>query len=85
MLKVKFYTKENCSLCDDAEALLSLFKYDYPHEIEMRDIYTNEDWLVEYQLLIPVIEVNGKQLNCEEINYDAVEEFLKEQSEKIGD
>jgi len=61
----------------DAEALLSTFKRDYPYELEMRDIYSNDDWLEKYQLLIPVIEVNGKQLNCEEINYDSVEELLK--------
>ncbi|GFZ85515.1 thioredoxin family protein [Compostibacillus humi] len=82
MLQVKFYMKEICSLCDDAEALLSLFQRDYPHEIEFRDIYTNDEWLEKYHLLIPVIEVNGRQLNCEEINYDSIEQLLKEESEK---
>ncbi|KKE79636.1 glutaredoxin family protein [Bacilli bacterium] len=82
MLHINFYTKENCSLCVDAEALLSTFKRDYPYELEMRDIYSNDDWLEKYQLLIPVIEVNGKQLNCEEINYDSVKRLLKEEHEE---
>ncbi|WP_068672997.1 glutaredoxin family protein [Oceanobacillus sp. Castelsardo] len=82
MLHINFYTKENCSLCVDAEGLLSIFRHDYPYEIEMRDIYSNDQWLEKYQLLIPIIEVNGKQLNCEEINYDSVEELLKQEFEK---
>ncbi|MHA6251806.1 glutaredoxin family protein [Oceanobacillus sp. CAU 1775] len=76
-MHIIFYTKEICSLCDDAEALLSAFSSDYPHTIEKRDIYSNEEWLEKYQLLIPVIEINGEQLNCEEISYDAIEDFLK--------
>ncbi|WP_085991389.1 glutaredoxin family protein [Oceanobacillus senegalensis] len=81
MLHVIFYTKEICSLCDDAEALLSLFQRDYPYELERRDIYKKDEWLEKYQLQIPVVEVNGKQLNCEEINYDSLEKLLKEEYE----
>lgn len=71
-----FYTKEICSLCDDAEMLLELLEPEFPHTIEKRDIYSNEEWLKEYQLLIPVIEVNKEQLHVEEINYDRVKELL---------
>lgn len=76
-MHIIFYTKEICSLCDDAEALLSAFSTEYPHTLEKRDIYSKEEWLEEYQLLIPIIEINGEQLNCEEISYEAIESFLK--------
>ncbi|WP_156288394.1 glutaredoxin family protein [Oceanobacillus salinisoli] len=82
MLHINFYTKEKCSLCDHAVTLLSLFQKDYPHEIERRDIYSNDKWLEQYHLLIPVLEVNGKQLNGEQINYDSLEQLLKEQYEE---
>lgn len=78
MKTVLFYTKEICSLCDDAEALLYMFQNEYPFEIEVRDIYSNDLWLEEFQLLIPAIEIDDKQLNCEELNYDTLEQFLKE-------
>ncbi|AXI09953.1 glutaredoxin family protein [Oceanobacillus sp. 143] len=78
MLKIILYTKENCTLCIEAESLLSLFKKEYPYELEKKDIYENDALLEEYQLLIPVIELNGKQLNCVEINYDSVENLLIE-------
>ena len=75
-MHIIFYTKEVCSLCDEAEALLSTFEQEYPHSLEKRDIYSNDVWLEDYQLEIPVIEINGEQLNCEEISYDSIENFL---------
>jgi len=76
--KVIFYTKEVCSLCDDAYALLKMFQRDFPFEIDERDIYTNDEWLEEYQLLIPFVQINDTTLNCEEINIVSLEEALKE-------
>ncbi|GGA67458.1 glutaredoxin family protein [Ornithinibacillus halotolerans] len=78
MNKVIFYTKEICSLCDDAEALLEMFQQDYEFEIEKRDIYTNDAWLEEYQLLIPLLDINGIKLDCEHVDYYTMEKTLKE-------
>ncbi|WP_067727150.1 glutaredoxin family protein [Oceanobacillus damuensis] len=76
MQQVILYTKATCTLCDEAEALLSSFKKDYPHQLIKRDIYSNEKWLERYQLEIPVIEIDGKQLNAEEINYNSLKLLL---------
>lgn len=78
MEKVILYTKETCSLCEDAEALLEMFQNNYVFEIEKRDIYTNDEWLEKYHLLIPVVEVNGIQLDCEHVDYFTMEKTLKE-------
>jgi len=82
MQKVIFYTKEICSLCDDAKALLLMFQRDYPFELEERDIYTKDEWLEKYQLLIPYVQINDSTLDCEEINIDSLEQILKENIEK---
>lgn len=76
MTKVLFYTKEVCSLCEEAYVLLNMLKQDYAFEIEERDIYTNDKWLEEYQLRIPVVEVNGKQIDCGEMNYESLKDIL---------
>ncbi|WP_249871260.1 glutaredoxin family protein [Oceanobacillus saliphilus] len=81
MRQVILYTKHKCSLCEEAEALLSLFSNEYPYHLIKRDIYTNDSWLEEFQLQIPVIEINGKQLNCEEINYKSVEMLFSAEQE----
>jgi len=78
MTKVIFYTKKVCSLCDDALILLLMFQSKYSFEIEERDIHTNDKWLEKYQLRIPVLEINGQEIDSEEIGYDALEQFLQE-------
>ncbi|WP_106496716.1 glutaredoxin family protein [Lentibacillus sp. Marseille-P4043] len=82
MFNVIFYTKENCSLCEDAHSLLNLLQHDYSFTIEERDIYTNDEWLEKYQLLIPYVKINTTELNCEQINYDSLERVLKEANGK---
>ncbi|MUV39113.1 hypothetical protein JNUCC1_02986 [Lentibacillus sp. JNUCC-1] len=76
-MKVLFYTKDHCSLCDDAMAFLYMLERDFHFDIEERDIYTNDTWLAEYQLRIPVVEVNGEQLDCEGMSYEALADLLK--------
>ncbi|MFD1361630.1 glutaredoxin family protein [Lentibacillus salinarum] len=77
MQTIIVYTKENCPLCDEALATLQLLRHDYSFAIDERDIYTNDDWLETYQLQIPVIDINGTTLNCEQISYEAVEAALQ--------
>ncbi|MBP1969438.1 glutaredoxin [Virgibacillus natechei] len=78
MTNVIYYMKENCSLCDDAHALLTMLQHDYKFTIEPRDIYTNDAWLEEYQLLIPYVIINETELDGEQINIDTLEQALKE-------
>lgn len=82
MQQVIFYTKEICSLCEEARALLEMYQRDYRFDIIERDIYTNDDWLEEYQLLIPFVQINETTLNCEELNIVSLEEVLKETTKK---
>lgn len=77
ILDVIFYTKEKCLLCEDALDMLRSFQDDYLLIIEERDIYTNKEWLMDYQIRIPVIEINGEQLDCEEISYKALSKLLQ--------
>ncbi|MFD2761442.1 glutaredoxin family protein [Lentibacillus juripiscarius] len=77
MQHLLFYTKENCPLCDQVQAMLDILQHEYTFEIEVRDIYSRDEWLEEYQLLIPAVEIGGKALHCEEISYEVLEQALK--------
>lgn len=77
MQKILFYTKEHCSLCDDALGFLSMFQDDYTFDINIRDIHSKDEWLEQYQLLIPVIDINGEQLTCEQMSYENIERLIK--------
>lgn len=83
MVDVILYTKENCQLCTEAEHILLLFEDRYSFRLEKRDIYSNDEWLEKYQLEIPVLEVNGKQLHYEEINIASVETLLQSAEKKL--
>lgn len=76
---VIIYTKENCLLCDDAMELLNRLQLTYNFEVIERDIHSNDEWLMDYQLMIPVVVIN------EQINFGAQLEYvaLGEQLEKM--
>lgn len=77
MKTVNFYTKNICSLCDEAEALLYMFQQEYSFNIKVRDIYTNDEWLEAYHLRIPVIEIGEHKIDCEKMSYHNLQIFLK--------
>lgn len=77
MLKILYYTKENCALCDEAYSLLLMLQDHYPFQIETRDIYTNDTWLEEYQLIIPVVQINKTFLDCKQMDLLTIESTLK--------
>ncbi|TMN21314.1 glutaredoxin family protein [Lentibacillus cibarius] len=81
MEHILFYTKQNCPLCDHARALLDLLRHDYSFRIEERDIYEKDEWLEEYQLLIPTVKIGDAELHCEEISYEALKRALKNKTE----
>lgn len=83
MVKVEFYTKDNCSLCEDAYALLMLFQKYYSFTLEERDIYTNDEWLEYYQLLIPAVKIEDTLINCEQMNYETLENVLRKHCKSI--
>lgn len=79
MLKIQFYTRQNCKLCDEASVLLELLQNQYDFQIDTRNIETNEDWLEKYHVIIPVIKVGDITLNCNTIDLEALDQALKSQ------
>lgn len=77
MININFYTKEHCPLCDDALALIEILQHDYSFSIEMRDIYSNDEWLEQYQLSIPVVSIGDMELDCTQISLETVEAALQ--------
>lgn len=73
---IEFFTKDNCSLCEEALGLLKLLEKEYPHVIKKRDITTNIDWLRKYRNHIPVLKINEDELRAEELTLQKLENFL---------
>ncbi|MDY0405137.1 glutaredoxin family protein [Virgibacillus sp. 179-BFC.A HS] len=81
MLRIIYYTKQNCSLCDNARALLGMLQNEYAFDIEERDIYTNDDWLEKYQLLIPCVQIGDMYLDCEHMDLPHLEQAIQAYSQ----
>ncbi|QHE53527.1 glutaredoxin family protein [Pontibacillus sp. HMF3514] len=62
------YTKEKCSLCDDAKILLETILHNYDVVIREKDIYKDDDLLEKYQLMIPVVEIDGEEIDYGQID-----------------
>ncbi len=61
-MKVTFYTKENCSLCDLAREMIRDLRDDASFELETVDITKSPDAWRTYREMIPVIEVGEEIL-----------------------
>lgn len=59
MHRVLFYTKADCSLCDEAEALLGQLSGEYRFTVEKVDITSNNDLFKRYRYAVPVVVVGS--------------------------
>jgi glutaredoxin len=59
-IKLTLFTKENCGLCEEAKDAIRLVQSEYEIEVNEIDIYSDDALLEEYQLMIPVIQINGE-------------------------
>jgi len=74
-LKVTFFTKENCSLCDLAYDMLFDLRKDASFTIEAVDITKSPDAWESYHEMIPVIRV-GEEILWGRIDENELREFL---------
>ena len=74
--KVIFYTKVHCPLCDKAHKLLQDLQHETAFSIEVIDIYQNDVLLEKYGLMIPVIEVDGKEIDYGILSKEKIKKAL---------
>lgn len=76
-MKINLFTKRNCPLCDEAHEILQELKHEIPLDIEEIDIYSDDKLLETYQLKIPVIVSEGKELDYGKISIETLRQKLK--------
>lgn len=59
---IVFYTKKDCPLCDEAKMILTLLCEETEESFQEVDIYTDDMLLEKYQLMIPVVTIDGKDV-----------------------
>ena len=71
-IKLQLYTKADCPLCDEAKESLEPIAARLPIQIEEIDITSNLGLFTKYKELIPVLELEGKQLFVHRIHVRAL-------------
>ncbi|MFC0236305.1 glutaredoxin family protein [Fictibacillus phosphorivorans] len=74
--KVILYTKIHCPLCDEAHKLLQKLQQEISFTLELIDIYQDDLLLEKYGLMIPVIEVDGKEIHYGMISESKIKKAL---------
>ncbi|RNA67504.1 glutaredoxin family protein [Alteribacter keqinensis] len=78
-MKLTFYTKKDCPLCEGGLAVLEMLREDYPFTVKEMDIYEDDALLEKYQIRIPVIEDDkGKVLEEGNISYFTLKQKLND-------
>ncbi|WP_075619835.1 glutaredoxin family protein [Paenisporosarcina indica] len=68
-MRVQFYSRPNCPLCEEASLMLRMVEEDVPLEIETINIEDDDTIHEKYMLRIPVIISEGKVIQEGRIDY----------------
>jgi glutaredoxin len=81
-LRIQFYTRANCLLCEDAKALLAPLAKRYSLEIEMRDVDADLAWAEQYGERLPVLVIAGRERFWGRINPQLLERFIRHELQR---
>ncbi|WP_099361816.1 glutaredoxin family protein [Fredinandcohnia onubensis] len=76
-MQVTMYSKENCSLCTKAEQVIEELSGEFPLVLNEIDIYKDDVLLEKYQIMIPVIEIDGTEVEYGIIHKEVIQEYLR--------
>ncbi|MCM3735479.1 glutaredoxin family protein [Bacillus cytotoxicus] len=71
-MEVILYTKEKCGLCQKAKKLLQELQDEYVFDLKEIHIYEDEKLLEKYYLMIPVVEIEGAEVEYGIIHKDVI-------------
>ncbi|MFX3673860.1 MAG: glutaredoxin family protein [Paenisporosarcina sp.] len=75
-MRIQFYTRPNCSLCEDARLMLQLVSEEIDLEIQEINIENNDFVHEKYMIRIPVIEMDEIVIQEGRIDYPTLLEAL---------
>jgi glutaredoxin len=76
-IKLTFFTKENCGLCNEAKEIIESLRLEHEIEVTEIDIYSYDALLEKYQLMIPVIQINGQTIAYGKIHKNDILNAIK--------
>lgn len=72
MKKVTYYSRPNCALCEDGLLTMEMVQEDVAFEFEIVNIELDDALHERYMLVIPVVVVDGEEVQYGQIDYPTV-------------
>ncbi|MHC0037806.1 glutaredoxin family protein [Pseudoneobacillus sp. C159] len=63
-----FYTRKKCHLCDQAKAVIDELKQEFEFTLIEKNIDDSDELTEKYGLMIPVVEIDGEEVEFGHIN-----------------
>jgi len=82
MLTLTLYSRPDCSLCDEMEAVLLKVRRDIPFQLEKIDISTDPELNRRFSLEIPVLYINGQPAFMYDLTADELRQRLQATSNR---
>jgi glutaredoxin len=76
-LPVTLYRRDDCGLCDEAEAMLARIARRRPLAVTLVDIESDDGLLRRYMLEIPVVAIGGREIARAPLYERALEDALR--------
>ncbi|MBM6618997.1 glutaredoxin family protein [Bacillus suaedaesalsae] len=79
-VKINFYTKIDCPLCDKGKAVVQELANEFPVELIEWDIYKDDELLELYQVMIPVVEIDEEVISYGILDKNLIRKRLLEKT-----
>ncbi len=76
MVNITIYSKKDCHLCDIAKETLLRLQKEFPFSLTEIDIEKDKPAFEKYKYLIPVIEIDGKEVFTYRVNENELKKIL---------
>lgn len=80
---VKLYTRNGCHLCEHARAILLNLKQKWNFHYVEADIDLSDELTERYGLMIPVVEINGEEVQFGQIDELFIDEALAKNNSSL--
>ena len=70
------YTRNRCPLCDKAKSIIMELKEEWDFHYKEMDIDLSDELTEKYGLMIPVVEIDGTEVQYGQIDKWTIEEGL---------
>ncbi|MFQ3544864.1 glutaredoxin family protein [Halobacillus rhizosphaerae] len=77
MNHIQLLMRKGCHLCEEMRTIIEMAAWETEIEVTEIDIEKNEELLQRYMLEIPVVIINGEELDYRSINLSSLRERLQ--------